>query len=70
MKLRKCDKNGHKKEVKNKMERYSVLNKSLDIWEAENLTKQEAIELFVMLEDRERRKEPTDWRYEFEIIEV
>ena len=59
-----------KKEVKNKMERYSVLNKSLDIWEAENLTKQEAIELFVMLEDRERRKEPTDWRYEFEIIEV
>lgn len=52
------------------MERYSVLNKSLDIWEAENLTKQEAIELFVMLEDRERRKEPTDWRYEFEIIEI
>ena len=58
------------KKVKNKMERYSVLNKSLDIWEAENLTKQEAIELFVKLEDRERRKEPTDWQYEFEIIEV
>ena len=52
------------------MERYSVLNKSLDIWEAENLTKQEAIELFVMLEDRERKKKPTDWQYEYEIIEI
>lgn len=49
---------------------YSILNKSLDIWEKENLTRQEAIEILVKLEDRERKKEPHDWQhYEFEIIE-
>ncbi len=48
---------------------YSILNKSLDIWEKENLTRQEAIEILVKLEDRERKKEPHDWHYEFEIIE-
>lgn len=52
------------------MTRYSILNKSLDIWEAENLTRQEAIEKLIILEDRERKKKPTDWRYEFEIIEI
>lgn len=52
-----------------KMVTYSILNKSLDIWEKENLTRQEAIEILVKLEDRERKKEPHDWHYEFEIIE-
>lgn len=52
------------------MTRYSILNKSLDIWEAENLTRQEAIEKLVILEDRERKKKPTDWQYEYEMIEI
>ena len=48
---------------------YSILNKSLDIWEKENLTRQEAIEILVKLEERERTQDPHDWHYEFEIIE-
>lgn len=52
------------------MIKYSVLNKSLDIWEKENLTKQEALNIVLKLEEKERRKAPDEWKYEFEIREV
>lgn len=49
------------------MQKFNILNKSLDVWEAENLTEEEAKEMLINLKRKELNKPLDDWRYEYEI---
>lgn len=49
------------------MQKFNILNKSLDLWVAENLTEEEAKEKLIDLKQKELEKPIDDWRYEYEI---
>lgn len=50
------------------LEKYNVLNKTLDIWEAENLSKDEVNKRIRELRLKELDKLFSDYKYEYEII--
>ena len=52
------------------MNKFNILNRSLDIWEAENLSEEEAREKLIELELKELKKPFGDWRYEYEIKRI
>ena len=52
------------------MERYNVLNKTLDVWEAENLSKDEANKKVRELRLKELEKPLGDYKYEYKMILV
>lgn len=49
------------------MSKFNILNKSLDLWVAENLTEKKAKEMLIDLRQKELEKPLDDWRYEYEI---
>ena len=49
------------------MQKFNILNKSLDIWVAENLTEVEAKKTLINLITKELEKPLGDWKYEYEI---
>lgn len=50
--------------------KFNILNRSLDIWEFKNLTKEEAEEKLSYLNKKEFYKSSDEWKYDFEVIEV
>ena len=50
------------------MAKYNILNKTLDIWEAENLSRDEADKRIRELRLEELDKLFSDYKYEYEII--
>lgn len=49
------------------MQKFNILNKSLDIWEAKDLTEKETKEKIMILKKKELEKSLDDWKYEYEI---
>lgn len=52
------------------MEKYNILNKTLDIWEVENLSKDAANKKLRELKLKELDKKSSDYRYDYEMILV
>lgn len=52
------------------MKKFNILNRSLDIWEAENLTELDARKKLKELELKELKKPLDDWRYEYELKRI
>ncbi len=49
------------------LQKYNILNRTLDIWEKENLTENEAKEKLKALYLEELKKPKEEWRYKYEI---